>query len=84
MDSMTTLDQLATDIQRALSNQAANVKGGGRVACTHTVIKRVLTDYVAKHELDMTRLRNAHDIKVNQLEHQIAQLEVRIEELNKH
>ena len=74
---MTDIDQLATDIQRALSTQAANVKGGGRVTCTHTVIKRVLTEFVDAHELAMTRLRNAHDIKVNQLEHRIKTLEAK-------
>jgi TolA-binding protein len=81
---MTDIDTLALDIQRALSNQAANVKGGGRVTCNHATIVRVLTEFVDAHELEMTRLRNAHDIKVNQLEHQIAQLEVRVEELNKY
>ena len=81
-----TLHDVANAIDNALQNRVAT-SDRQHMPSSYVVIVRVLSEYVAAHELDMTRLKNARDIdkeKIKHLEHQIAQLEVRVEELNKH
>jgi hypothetical protein len=70
-----TIDELALEIQRALNTKAANAKGGGRVTCNHATIVRVLSEYVAEHELEMMRQVNAWNIERAKLEHRIKELE---------
>jgi BMFP domain-containing protein YqiC len=74
---MSDIDQLATDIQRALHNRDAT-SDRRQLPDMHTVIVRVLTEFVAKHELDMMRQLNAWTIEKAALEHRIKTLEAKL------
>jgi predicted ribosome quality control (RQC) complex YloA/Tae2 family protein len=78
-----TLDELALEIQRALQNRDAT-SDRRHLPDMHSVIVRVLREYVAEHELEKMSLLDAWVNEKEKLEHRISELEARIEELNKH
>ena len=73
---MTDIDQLATDIQRALQNRDAT-SDRRQLPDMHTTIVRVLTEFVAEHELEKMTLLDAWVKDKEKLEHRIKTLEAK-------
>jgi hypothetical protein len=69
-----TLDELALEIQRALQHRDAT-SDRRHLPDMHSVIVRVLSEYLAEHELEMMRQVNAWNIERAKLLHQIKELE---------